>query len=122
MKKLTLSLFAFCLSTSALYAQGNAKAGKKIFKKCKTCHSVEEAKHKNGPSLYKIIGAQAGKVEGYKYSSGFKNVDIIWDRETLPAYIKDPKALIKGTRMTAVKLKKDTDIDDLIAYLEEKSE
>jgi cytochrome c len=42
---------------------------------------------------------------------------IVWDEETLTEYLRAPKKYIKGTKMAFVGLKKDADIDNVIAYL-----
>lgn len=109
-----ISLLA--LSAPAL-AEGNIKAGKKIFKKCKACHDVKEGKNKVGPSLYNIVGATAGKVEGFKYSKAMAESGLVWDEANLRAFVTKPKELVPGNRMAFAGLKKEKQIDDLIAYL-----
>ena len=109
-----ISLMA--LSTPGL-AEGNIKAGKKIFKKCKACHDVKEGKNKVGPSLYNIVGATAGKVEGFKYSKAMAESGLVWDEANLRAFVTKPKELVPGNRMAFAGLKKEKQIDDLIAYL-----
>ena len=104
------------LSTPAL-AEGNIKAGKKIIKKCKACHDVKEGKNKVGPSLYNIVGATAGKVEGFKYSKAMAESGLVWDDANLRAFVTKPKELVPGNRMAFAGLKKEKQIDDLIAYL-----
>ena len=47
--------------------------GKKVFKKCVACHSLQEGKNKIGPSLYNLLDRKIGSVEGYKYSKSMKN-------------------------------------------------
>ena len=67
MKKKTLLISLFGLSfvfSSAL--AGDAKNGKKVFKKCAACHNVASgAKHKTGPKLWNIVGARAGVHAGH---------------------------------------------------------
>jgi cytochrome c len=36
--------------------------GKKGFKKCVACHSLQEGKNKIGPSLYNLLDRKAGSV------------------------------------------------------------
>ena len=109
-----ISLLA--LSAPAL-AEGNIKAGKKIFKKCKACHDVKEGKNKVGPSLYNIVGATAGQVEWFKYSKAMAESGLVWDEANLRAFVTKPKELVPGNRMAFAGLKKEKQIDDLIAYL-----
>ena len=102
----------------ALPAQaGDAKAGEKVFRKCKSCHYVDQEKNKTGPHLVNIIGRAAGSVDGFKYSNAMKDSGLTWDEATLAEFLKKPKAYLKGTKMAFAGLSKDKEIDDLIAYL-----
>ncbi len=96
---------------------GDVKKGKKVFRKCKACHKVKEGKNAVGPSLYNILGANAASVEGFKYSKALTDAGIVWDVETLTTFLKKPKALVPGTKMAFGGIKKDADIENLIAYL-----
>jgi mono/diheme cytochrome c family protein len=50
---------------------GDAKAGAKVFNKCKACHGIDEGgKNKLGPNLWNIVGSPIAAKEGYKYSKG----------------------------------------------------
>ena len=91
--------------------------GKKVFKKCKSCHSF--TKNKLGPSLGNIIDQKAGIVEGFKYSKAMENSDIIWNACSLDSFLKKPKKYIKGTKMRFAGLKKKSHRDALIKYLKE---
>ena len=94
------------------------EAGEKVFKKCKACHYADREKHKTGPHLVNLIGRTAGSLEDYKkYSKAMKASGIVWDEETLTEYLRAPKKYIKGTKMAVVGLKKDADIENVIAYL-----
>ena len=46
-----------------------------------------------------------------------KNSGLTWDEATLAEFLKKPKAYLKGTKMAFAGLRKDKDIDDVIAYL-----
>ena len=96
---------------------GDVKKGKKVFRKCKACHKVKEGKNAVGPSLFKIVGANAASVEGFKYSQAMTDSGVVWDLEALTAFLKKPKALVPGTKMAFGGIKKDADIENLIAYL-----
>lgn len=108
-----------CLSSSIALAEGDAKKGEKVFKKCKTCHTVDEGgKNKSGPNLFGIVGREAAKVEGYKYSKAMKNSGVVWDQANLDAFLKKPKKFMKKTKMSFAGLKKEKDRKNVIAYLE----
>ena len=104
-------------ATSA--AAGDPEAGEKVFRKCATCHEFKAPKNKVGPHLVGIIGRPAGTVEGFKYSDAMKNSDVVWNEETISAYVKQPKAYIPDNRMGFPGLKKDEDVANLIAYLKQ---
>lgn len=123
-----LSAIAFTgiitLSAPALAMDGDAAAGEKVFKKCKACHLVDEAKNKVGPHLVNLFGRQPGSIEDYKYSS--KMVEFgegkVWDAELVGEYLAAPKKVVKGTKMAFAGLKKDEDVANVIAYLMQFSE
>ena len=120
-KSLAIFLGACFLVSSGLISAtahaGDAAAGKKVFKKCKACHYAAKDKNKTGPHLVNLIGREAGTVEGYKYSKAMKSSGIVWDEDTLTAYLRAPKKYLKGTKMAFAGLRKDADIANVIAYL-----
>ena len=116
---MTVALLA---SAGAAHAEGDAAAGEKVFNKCKVCHVVEEEKNKWGPYLRGVFGRQAGTAEGFKYSDAMKNSGVVWDDETIAAYLADPKGYVPGNRMAFVGLKKEEDIQNLLAYLHQVAE
>jgi len=114
-------VFFLLTGAGAAHAQGDPEKGEKVFNKCKACHFVDEEKNKIGPYLVGIFGRPAGSVEGFKYSDAMKNSGVVWEDETITAYLKDPKAYIPGNRMAFAGLRKDEDIADLLAYLHEET-
>lgn len=96
-------------------------AGEKVFKKCKSCHQVGDgAKDSTGPALNGVIGANAGSVEGFKYSKAMKaaaEAGLVWSDEEMAAFLAKPKEYMKGTRMSFAGLKKSDDIEAVIVYL-----
>jgi cytochrome c len=103
----------------AARADGDAAKGEKVFNKCKTCHDATAEKNKVGPYLVGIFGRHAGSVEGFKYSDAMKSSGVVWSEETLAAYVKDPKGYIPGNKMVFAGLKKEDEVEDLLAYLKE---
>ena len=118
-RRLLASLaLAVALLSSGTAVSADIKAGENIFKKCKACHYADREKHKTNPHLVKIIGRTAGSLEDYKkYSKAIKVFGIVWDETTMAEYLRAPKKYIKGTKMAFVGLKKDADIENVIAYL-----
>ena len=98
---------------------GDVKKGKRVFNKCKSCHMADKEKNRIGPHLVNLFGRTAGTVEDFKYSPAMKESGIVWSPETLTEYLKKPKDYIPGNKMVFVGLKKDKQIVDLIAFLEE---
>ena len=92
---------------------------------CAACHNVAEgAKHKTGPNLWKIHGAKAGIQDGYKYSEWLKGSGIVWNDEELAAWVSAKKVKVakfgkdvKKSKMIFAGLRKQVQIDDMIAYL-----
>ena len=121
-KALKIPAGAIAMSAALMVAApagaGDIKAGEKVFKKCKACHYADREKHKTGPHLVNITGRAAGGLEDYKkYSKAMKASGIVWDDTTLADYLRAPKKYVKGTKMAFAGLKKDADIENVIAYL-----
>ena len=114
-----LTAGVLALGSQAALAEGDAAKGEKLFKKCKTCHSLEAGKKKVGPSLAGLFGMTAGSVEGFKYSDAMKESGIVWDAATLDEFLTKPKNMVPKTRMAFPGLKKEQDRADVIAYLME---
>ena len=125
MKILRIFFWTLCViqltAIPSAFAGGDEARGKKVFKKCKACHSINLGKHKIGPSLANVLGRKAGSAEGFKRYKGLKGADWSWDEATLDKYLTDPKKFVKSRtkRRSAMvlKLKKKRDRDDVIAFL-----
>ncbi|MFQ5534456.1 MAG: c-type cytochrome [Sphingomonadales bacterium] len=97
---------------------GSPDAGKKLFKKCATCHTANKGgKRLIGPNLWGIAGAPMAIKEGFRYSSALKKAGGVWDDQSLDAWLADPKAFIAGNKMTFRGIKDTSDRADLIAYM-----
>ena len=70
-----------------------------------------------GPSLENLFGRTAGTVEGYRYSKAMRKSGIVWNEETLKKFLKKPRKYIRGTRMRFSGIRKESQLDGLIAYL-----
>ncbi|MEK6636855.1 MAG: cytochrome c family protein [Pseudomonadota bacterium] len=88
-------IFSLILATPA-----TAQVAPKSFDQCSRCHSVTaDGKNKAGPGLYRILGAPAAKVTGFKYSAALTEAAVRWDEKTLNAWITNPKAVVPGNNM-----------------------
>lgn len=106
------------ISSGFAFADGDPEPGAKAFRQCAACHSLEPGRHKTGPSLANIWGRKAGTIEGFsRYSEVLKHADVVWDEETLDAWLADPQALVPGNRMIFRAIKDAQARADLIAYL-----
>ncbi len=113
------AVMAVGLLTSAAQA-GDASAGKKVYNKCKACHTTEEGgKHRVGPNLHGVIGRAAGTAEGFKFSPAMKASGITWDEAKLGEFLTKPKNVVPKTKMAFPGIKKPADLENLLAYLKE---
>ena len=123
MRKIILLAFGAALVLGAPSAMAaDPVAGKKVFKKCKACHTFKPGKKKIGPSLFGVIGRKAGTAKKFKYSKAMRKSGVTWDDAALDAFLKKPKKFMKGTRMSFRGLKKQADRDNVIAYIKENAQ
>lgn len=115
-------LIALCLCAPALgQPTGDPERGRILFEGCNSCHDVGVgAVHKTGPHLNAMFGRPAGQIEGYPSSlpmtaAGLRG--LIWDDETLAAYLQDPLGVVPNSRMPLIGVFDEQDRADIIAYL-----
>ena len=93
--------------------------GERLFRACSSCHSLVPGRHFTGPSLAGLFGRKAGTAEGFRrYSDALKSTDLVWDADTLDAWLADPKALVPGNLMSFPGIKDAQARQDIVAYLE----
>lgn len=117
MSKFILTLALVVSSSTVAIAERNSASGEALFGQCSSCHTVEAGKHRSGPSLYGIVGRDAGTVEGFRYSPAITNSGLVWDEETLAGFLMDPRGTIRGNRMGFRGVRSQQDADDIVAYL-----
>ncbi|WMT91272.1 c-type cytochrome [Pelagibacterium sp. H642] len=70
-----------------------------VFEPCAHCHQVGEgAKNSTGPVLNAILGKPAASGD-YPYSQAMQDADLVWDEETLKAFIMAPETVVPDSRM-----------------------
>ncbi len=126
-----VAVLALALSAGPALAAdpiGDPARGAEVFRhECAQCHEIGEgARNRIGPHLNRVFNRRAGSVEGFAgYSRALlrQGADgLIWRLETLDAYLKNPRALVSGTRMAYRGLSDDTARRDLLAFLREYSD
>ena len=101
-----------------LLITASVEHGQEVAKKCLQCHTFEKgAPNKVGPNLWGILGNKVAHLEGYSYSSAFREHGGKWTYEELNDYLYHPQKHIPGTKMAFAGVKKAQDRADLIAYL-----
>ena len=85
---------------------------------CKACHSVAAGgPNMIGPALFGMFGRRAGDQPGFDYSPVLRNADFVWTPRALDAWLAQPGRFLPGNRMTFAGVFRQSDRDDLIAYL-----
>jgi cytochrome c len=120
-----LPAFAGLLAFAGLpaFADGDASLGKKTFSvACMACHDPVSAVDRVGPHLSGVVGRTAGTAGSYlgKYSPAMKAAGaagLVWDEANLADYLRSPKVKVPGNSMAFSGLKREADVDNVIAYL-----
>jgi cytochrome c len=95
-------------------AAGDAARGAKVYQDCMICHSLDQ--NEIGPRHRDVFGNKAASVPGYDYSAALKGSNIVWNETTLDKWLRDPQALVPGTKM-AFSVDDAQDRTDVIAFL-----
>ena len=108
---------------SALLALGSLEDGKKVFKKCAACHSINAGGgNKIGPKLWNVMFRPVGSIADYKYSKALSTYGKEWTWEEMNGFLIKPAKWIKGNKMGFAGLKKEKDRASVILYLNENSD
>jgi cytochrome c len=109
------------VQSTPVVAGGDVVEGEKVFQRCFSCHAVaEEDPSKKGPLLKGIVGRPVASMAGYPYSAQMAALGATgakWDEATLDQFLKYPSEFVKGTKMTAPPVRRETERADLIAFL-----
>jgi len=123
-----MNMFTSAVASGVLLASmvapvvyADAEKGKAVFAQCSACHMIGEgAQARFGPALNNMVGQPAASVEGYDYSSAFKQFSsdgLVWTEEELNSFLKAPMQYATGTKMAYPGLASEDDRKNLIAYL-----
>ena len=108
---------------TALLSLGTVDQGKKVFKKCAACHSVNaDGKNKIGPKLWGVMFRPVGSVSDYKYSKALSSYTKEWTCEEMNGFLIKPAKWIKGNKMGFAGLKKEEDRASVMLYLNQNSD
>jgi len=125
MKLIGLAGLMMIAATSPGFAAGDPAAGQAVFMKCAVCHDVgPDARSRIGPALTGVVGRQPGTFAGFTYSQAMKDFgtkNAAWTEDLISQFLKDPRSDLPGTKMTFQGLTNQTDIDNVIAYIQSKS-
>lgn len=138
MKTNVIAMIAlFSASTTAFaesHASGDPAEGEKVFRQCKSCHSIQDADGndiqkggKVGPNLYGVAGRTAGSVDGFGYSKfmvAAGEAGLTWDEEHFVPYVQDATGFLRDYlddksargKMT-YRVRKEDDAINVWAYL-----
>ncbi len=104
---------------ASLFESSSTDAGESVFKKCSTCHTVDEgAKNGQGPNLYDILGRKRANVAEFKFSKALTTKGGVWDAASLAEFLHKPKAWLKGTKMAFAGLDSEKDLANVLVYLQ----
>lgn len=107
------------LDIGELMQNASFEKGKSSAKKCMACHSFEKGgMNKVGPNLWNVVGNKKAHLSSsFNYSKALLEKGGKWEYEELFAFLKNPKAYIKGTRMAFAGISNPQEIADLVSYL-----
>jgi cytochrome c len=100
---------------------GDPVKGRQIFNRCMVCHSIDAGVNHIGPSLHGVVGRPAGTVPKFSYSAANKKSGITWSEQKIYDYLKNPQAMVPGTKMTFPGLPKAQDRADVVSFLKQNS-
>ena len=104
-------------------ALGTVEHGKKVFKKCAACHSINQGgKNKIGPALWSVMQRKSGELSDYNYSKSLINHGKIWSFAELNGFLLKPATWIRNNKMGFAGLKDERDRASVILYMNESSD
>jgi len=122
MKPLALVAAASLAIAGTAMAQqsgGDPVRGKAVYARCAACHDLNTGATRLGPSLKGVVGRVSGTMPNFNYSQALKDKAVVWDAQSLDAFLAGPAKYVPGNRMAFPPLANPQDRADLIAFLEQ---
>lgn len=115
----SLLAMALLLAATDHSVAADAAHGQELYEsRCGGCHSLDA--NRVGPAHRGVYGRKAGSAPNFSYSTAVKNSTVVWEENTLDAWLTNPQALIPGQRMN-FRVAAAEDRADIIAYLRKES-
>ncbi|MFO1130073.1 MAG: c-type cytochrome [Rickettsiales bacterium] len=92
--------------------------GKKLSKRCISCHTFEkDGINKIGPNLFGIVDKKKASNVNYSYSASLNALEGNWTVDNLFYFLKNPKQFASNTKMIFPGFIKTEEIIDVIIFL-----
>ena len=115
---IVITLLLNPIGVEAQVAPGDATVGAQLYRGCAACHSLTPDRNMTGPSLAGVWGRKAGSLKSFeRYSPALKASDVVWDQDTLDAWLRSPARFIRGNHMTFAGIPDARQRAALIAFL-----
>lgn len=88
------------------------------FNICAACHPTsEDGAHALGPNLRGVLGRKAASVAGFRFSKAMAASPVVWDKETLDAFLENPMKTVPNNAMPYAGMKRAEDRKAVIDYM-----
>jgi cytochrome c len=111
------ALLLLALLPAVAAAEGGAAHGERLYAACAPCHQLSAQSGRSGPSLLGVLGRRAGSLEDFRFSRAMAGSGVTWTEEALDAFLENPQAYVKGTRMPFAGIRDPADRAAIISYL-----
>ena len=110
------------INITAFMTMGDVATGEKVFKKCKSCHSIKQGGgNKIGPALWNVMFRKVGSIADYKYSKALTSYGKEWSWEEMNGFLIKPSKWIPNNKMGFAGIKSEKDRASVILYLNHNS-
>ena len=111
------------INITAFMTMGDVATGEKVFKKCKSCHSIKQGGgNKIGPALWNVMFRKVGSIADYKYSKALTSYGKEWSWEEMNGFLIKPSKWIPNNKMGFAGIKSEKDRASIILYLNQNSD